>query len=266
MSGFLSAVGSTVFQAAYELSPIVLTGGIAGAGLGGILPLVTLTEGNNLIASLISGAPITGDNFFAHFRPLPGASLIENQIGRYPFANQSIAANAMIKMPLRVSLLMTCPVRNPGGYTSKLMTFTSLQDALTRHTAAGGTYTVATPSYIYTDCVLISLKEVGGGGGEKQSQINWQWDFEQPLISIAAADAAQNAQMAALSSGVQTTGATSGPSTTIGAVGTDTGAGGNTPAGNDMSYDAAHATIVNASLDIQSRQGTLGEQILHGQA
>lgn len=208
--------GRTIFRLGYEISPIVLVGGWAAGMSGGYMPIVALTETANFILGLLRGsADLTLDDFFAHFRPAPGSTLIDNQIGRYPFANQTVAANAIITQPLKVSLLMVCPVRAEGGYTNKLITMTALQQTLAQHNVSGGTYIVATPSYVYANCVMTGMRDVSSGE-TKQPQTAWQLDFEQPLITLAEAQAAQNSLMSKLTAGLPTDGALSGPGVAAG--------------------------------------------------
>lgn len=202
----------TIFQLGFDISPIILTAGIASFIPGEMLPIVALTEGPNFLTGLLSGNIETSlDNFFAHFIPLPGTTLIDNQIATYPFANQAIAANATITQPLRVSLRMVCPVKETFGYATKLATMSALQAAIAEHTNLGGLYTVATPSFIYTNCLLTQLRDVSTGE-TRQSQVTWQWDFIQPLVSLQQAQAAQDALMTKLTNGLPTDGSWSGPS------------------------------------------------------
>jgi hypothetical protein len=208
--------GGTAWKLSFQLSPIILTGGIAQNVPGGMLPIISITEALNFTLGLLSGAnDLDLDNFFANFEPLPGSRLASNQYGKYPFANQAVAANAVIQQPLTISLLMRIPVRQPLGYAAKLATMSALQQAITQHTQSGGTFTVATPSYIYTNCLLDDLRDVSSGQS-KQPQTAFQWDFEQPLITLAQAQQAQNSMMSKISSGVQTDGSLSGLSPTIG--------------------------------------------------
>src|SRR5882672_9526000 len=81
------------FQLSYELSPIYLTSGVAAKSIGGVISLLSLIN-------YASGASM--DEQFAHFMPVPGSTLVENEFSQYPFANQQIAANAMIAQPLQV--------------------------------------------------------------------------------------------------------------------------------------------------------------------
>ena len=194
-------IGESIYQLSYEISPIILSGGLAKSIPGGLLPIIAITEAANFGFSILNGQnPLNLNNFFGHFRPLPGASLVSNDIAMYPFANQSYAANAIIAKPLNISMLMNCPANANGGYISKMITFTALKAALDAHNQAGGTFVVATPSYIYLNCILTSLTDVSRPDSQ-QPQNAWQFDFMQPLI----AQGAQNtlgALMSALEGGL----------------------------------------------------------------
>ena len=197
--------GLAIFKLGFQLSPIILTGGIAESSWNplGLLPIVALTEGFglNAVIGLASGSEnVELDGFFANFEPLPGATLIQNQVAVYPFANQAIAANAMITQPLQISMLMKCPVRNPAGYATKLATMMMLQAALESHNRKGGTYTVITPSYLYIDCVMVGMRDVSGGETE-QKQWCWQIDFLQPLVSLQSANNALSSLMSKMGDG-----------------------------------------------------------------
>ena len=197
--------GLAAYRLAFTLSPIILVGGIAGSLPA--LPIISLTQSLGFINGVLSGGgDIDPNNFFANFLPLPSSSLIDNQYGQYPFANQFVAANATIVQPLTISMLMICPARGAGGYATKLATITMLQNALTQHSALGGYYIVATPAYIYPNCLLTRLTDVSTGESI-QRQFKYQWDFWQPLITLQQAQAAQSAQMQQLSA--QTPGGTS---------------------------------------------------------
>lgn len=218
MSGTLSTVGRFAFQLAFQASPIILQDGIASLIPGNYLPIIALTETLSIVNGLFTGSlPTSLDDLFCQFVPLPGASLVNNQIGMYPFANRQIAANAIIQQPLNVSLLMIAPVKDTGGYVSKIATFTALQWALQQHNNTGGTYTIATPAYVYTDCVMTGMRDATAGDG-KQAQVTWQLDFIQPLISQSAAAAAFNGLMGQIANGLPPSTAAAGP-----AAGTATG-------------------------------------------
>lgn len=190
----------------YEISPIVLVNGIASQVSGQLLPVISLTQAQDFKNGILqSSDPIDFNDFVGHFEPLPGATLLDNQIGEYPFANQQIAANAIISMPLKVSMLMIAPAPSNGGYNQKLAAFTSLQQSLYQHTLLGGTYIVATPSYIYDGMLLTGLRDVSSND-TVQPQTRWQWDFVQPLLTLAQAASAQSTLLNRSSSGLQTFG------------------------------------------------------------
>lgn len=176
-------IGKSIYQTAYEISPIILSGGLADLIPGKLLPIVAITQAANFGFNLLSGNnPLDLNNFFGHFRPLPGATLVDNDVAMYPFANQSYAANAIIAKPLRISMLMNCPANVQGGYVSKLITFSALKAALDKHNQAGGTYTIATPSYVYIGCLLTNLVDVSRPDSQ-QPQNAWQFEFMQPLTA-----------------------------------------------------------------------------------
>jgi hypothetical protein len=190
--------GLSAFTLAFTISPIVLQNGIAQNIPGGVLPLISITESLNFTAGLLSGGdPLDFDDFFAHFVPLPGSSLNRQVIGKYPFANQAVAANAVIQQPTNISLRMICPAKGDGGYAIKLATMTALQAAIKKHNASGGTYIVATPSFIYTNCIFLDLPDVSRTD-DKQAQNTYQWDFEAPLLTLQDAQAAQSGLMSQL--------------------------------------------------------------------
>lgn len=179
----MTNLAKSVFQTAYEISPIILTGGLAENIPGKMLPIVALTQAANFGFTLLSGNnPLNLNSFFGHFRPLPGSTLVDNDIAMYPFANQNYAANAIIAKPLRLSMLMNCPANIQGGYVSKLITFTALKAALDKHHQSGGSYTIATPSYVYLGCLLTNLIDVSRPDSQ-QPQNAWQFEFTQPLLS-----------------------------------------------------------------------------------
>jgi hypothetical protein len=215
----MSSSGKDQFQLSYQISPIILTNGIA-ANVSGGIPIVSLTNSDLFNDGLLSSgsADRSLDDYFAQFVVLAGGTLIDNQLGKYPFANQQVASNAVITQPLTVSVRMICPVREAGGYSAKLATITALRSSFADHVNSGGTYTVATPFYTYLDGILLSMRDVSGGES-KQAQYAWQLDFEFPLLTLEAANEAQSALMSKISSGAEVPGdppAWSGLSATIG--------------------------------------------------
>jgi hypothetical protein len=197
---------STVFKLGFEISPVILTNGIAENIPGKMLPIVSITEAANFVTGLLDGGSVLSlDNFFAHWVPIPGSTLANNQIGQYPFANQTVAANAIIAQPLQISMRMICPVKTSGGYAAKLVTISALQAALASHNNSGGTYTIATPSFLYTNCVMLGMKDISNGQS-KQVQTEWQFDFLQPLVALADAQSALNGLMSKISGGTPISG------------------------------------------------------------
>lgn len=195
--------GQAAYRLSFNVSPIILTGGVAGFIPGGMLPIISITESLNFAIGLLSeGADnIDLESFFCYFQPIGGSTFIDQAIGQYPFANQAVAANATIAQPLRISMEMICPARAPGGYATKLATMTALQTTLAQHNASGGTYTVATPSRFYDDCIMTQMVDTSGGA-DKQVQSKWRIDFVQPLLTLQQAARAQNSLMGKMSSGV----------------------------------------------------------------
>ena len=178
--------GLALYDYTFRITPIFLTGGIAGAIPGAALPIIAIFQPSLFTAiTSLASSDFVLDNFFAHFRPLPGATLINQDLGRYPFANQAVAANAVIQEPLTVSMLMVTPVRPPDNVLFKFVTMQAAKAAVDQHNNSGGTYTVLTPSYPYTNGIMrrwVALPDEG-----TQSQNMWQLDFEFPLISLQAA-------------------------------------------------------------------------------
>ena len=183
-----------------------------------MLPIIAITEAQSFTQGILTGsANIDLNSFFAYFRPIPGASLADNQYGKYPQANSGVAANAVIKQPLALSMLMICPARNEFAYQNKLTTMQALQSAIDQHTNLGGTFTVCTPSFIYTNLLLTRLVDASLGE-TKQPQNAWQWDFEAPLLTLQQLQQVQNNLMQQLTNGGQINGtpAWSGLSPSVG--------------------------------------------------
>ena len=204
MSGSIFA---PIFQLGYQISPIILVGGIAQNLPTGMLPIIAITEGVSLLTGLLAGSfPTSLDQFFAQFTVIPSGKLISQLIGHYPFANQAVASNAVITEPLTVSVRMDCPANGPGTYVAKLAVLTALQAGLSMHNTQGGLYTIATPSFIYTNCIMTALTDISGAGSA-QVQYQWQFDFEQPLVTLAAGQQAYSSLMNKIAGGTQVSGA-----------------------------------------------------------
>lgn len=203
------------FRLSFEISPIIFTGGIAANIPGGMLPVLSIAQALSFADGLLGGSDFDIQNPFAHFSILPGGTLLDYKVGLYPFANQSVAANAVIKEPLTLSMLMKCPANSENGYSSKLAVISALQSSFDQHNQQGGTYTVATPSFIYTNLLLIRISDASDQES-KQVQNAWKLDFLKPLVTLQDAQQAQNSMMSAITNGVQTDGSTSGIGQTVG--------------------------------------------------
>lgn len=190
------SAGGEQFKSLYEMDPIILCGGIAGA-----------SYTNTLLLSSLAG------NLSIRFRPMPGSSVLSAQAAQYPYANQAVAANAIIQQPLRFSMMGVCPASPESvKYLAKNAAFSGLIQSLTRHNNLGGLYGVKTPAYTYSNCLLLDVADISG---EQSDQVQWAWrfDFFQPLITLDQAQQAYNSLMGALHAGTPIAGqpAWSGP-------------------------------------------------------
>lgn len=216
--------GAAAFRLQFAVSPIIMTGGIASGISGGALPVLQLSQAISFVGGLLSpgSATLNLDDYFAYFQPLPGGTLIDQQIGMYPFANQTVAANATIQQPLTISMLMICPVGNGSGYTTKPSIMQGMVQSFKQHNTSGGLYTILTPSFPYIDAVMLNMTDVSGG---QTRQVQWQYklDFLLPLVTLQQATGAYNSLMGQINGGLPTNGAQSGAGgfigTTAGAVG-----------------------------------------------
>lgn len=189
------------YDLGFQVSPVILTGGLASGIPGGMLPIMGLLGGMAGFAQgLLTTGALSMQDFPWRFVPIPGSTAIAQTAATYPFANRRIAANATVEQPKNVSLRMIAPVNQAGGFITKLPLFTSLQSSLSQHNNTGGTYIVVTPSLIYPNCLLLNVSDVTpDGSGQKQTM--WQWDFVQPLISQQQATGALNGLMNMISGG-----------------------------------------------------------------
>jgi hypothetical protein len=191
--------GRTQFQISYELSPIILVGGIAATMSGGMLPILAVLQSQDFTNGILSGptADVSYGNTFATFRPMTGGTLIVNQIGQYPFANQTVAANAIIAQPINISMIMDCSPRQSGDLLNRQAVISNLKQTLDNHTKLGGYYAVATPGYLYQNLVLLGIRDITGGE-TKNSQTTFQWDFVAPLITQEDQNGSTNSLMTTL--------------------------------------------------------------------
>jgi len=218
--------GTAQWILSYELSPIIFCNGIASQAPGGVLPIISITEADSFPSGILgAGGPIDVNDYFAHFLPAPGATLGENQIGEYSFANQAVAGNALIAQPLYVSMIMVCPARGADGFAVAKAKMTALVSAMAQHDAMGGTYTVVTPKYDYTNLVRLRMPDASTAQTH-QAQNTYQIDFKAPLLTLEQAQQAQSSLMAKLGNGAMIQGQPtwSGTSPTVGQTGSLAGA------------------------------------------
>jgi hypothetical protein len=162
----------------FQQSPIFLTGG-TGIATGGDIPITSYTgKGDGTLP-------------FAVYMPVPGASLLKNLVSTFPFANQAVAANAIIQQPIELSMMMVCPVPPGGSWKKKLSVLTGLITTVNQHINAGGLFNVMTPSFPYTNGLLTSVRDVSQNE-TRQPQYKYQWDFFFPLITLLQAQAVLN--------------------------------------------------------------------------
>lgn len=193
------------FANSYEVSPIILMGGSAANAPGGGIPIVSILQAQAFSQGLTSTAT-PGGAPFATFTVPAGDMLIDNDVAHWPLANQATAANAVISKPLHVSLRMICPAGEAVSYTEKQAVMTALKSTLDQHIAAGGWFSVATPSFIWQTALLLSLTDVSEVTEGGQVQLAWEWLFEQPIITDQQAQVVMNQAMAKISSGTQVSG------------------------------------------------------------
>lgn len=187
------------FQISYEISPIILVAGIAQGMPGNMLPIICILQSADFSDGILTGptTDISYNNTFATFKVMSGGTLVSNQIGKYPFANQTVAANAIISQPLNISVEMHCPPRMTGDQIARNAVISNLKESLDNHNASGGYYALATPAYLYQNLILTSLRDITGGD-TKNSQVAFQWDFEAPLITQDDTEGSTSALMSTL--------------------------------------------------------------------
>lgn len=191
-----------LYKLGFEISPVILSGGLASAIPGGMLPIVALTQSASFVTGLTSGGLNLDnlDKYFCHWKAAAGGSMINYDIGQYPFANQTVAANALMAQPLNITLTMTAPINENTGAMTKLATLSALQAALQAHSNLGGTFIVATPALIYSGCILRTVRDITSGGQATPQEV-WQWEFQQPLVTETAAASAVNSLLSKIDGG-----------------------------------------------------------------
>lgn len=190
LGGILNSTGRNVLKLGYEISPILLTGGVA-EKLKGTVPILLYTQAVATMNGLIAGG-LHGhlnipdlDNMWCTWNQLGNSTLVDNDVATYPFANQTLAANAVVTQPLTVSMQMRCPPRGPGAMVTKLATLQALSAVLNKHVTMGGTFVVITPGQIYTDMILKKMTDTSPQP-DKQPSSQFRLDFVRPLTQIDA--------------------------------------------------------------------------------
>lgn len=212
--GLLSTASRDIYTLAFQVSPIIFVNGIAKSVPGKMLPFIfTVGELVGIVQGLASGG-LSMSAFPVYFVPVPGGQAIAQTAATYPFANQNVAANAVVKQPKSLSLRMLMPVRATAGYATKLALFSAIQATFEKHNDMGGLYTVATPAMIYEDMVMLDAVDITSGD-TKQQQIDWQINFTQPLVTASSAKYAYSNMMAKAAGGQKSAGNWSGLSSSV---------------------------------------------------
>ena len=196
----ISTAFRDIWDMAFQITPIFFSGGIASQVPGGLLPIATFTAPGVLYSFLTTGNYSL--DAFPKFVMIPGSTIVNFTVGNYPFANQQVAANAMIQQPRSVSMRLIAPVNQPGGYAIKLGFWEVLSEVITAHNNQGGSFLVLTPAKVYPGMLLTLITDITSGEGN-QPQIEWQFDFVQPIISVQSAIAAMNNLTKKISSGLK---------------------------------------------------------------
>lgn len=181
------------FKMRYEYAPILLKNGIAEKYSEKLMSILQLTEQNDY--------PSSETGYFGYFSFVNGGTFMQNSVAQYPFANQYTAANAIIRQPNSVSLLMTCPARTNVPLDRRQATFQALLSALDRHISLGGMFVIYTPMAIFDNCLLLSARD-SSSGDHAFLQNGIVFDFQQPQIMTEEdAKKATNATMKKINSG-----------------------------------------------------------------
>jgi hypothetical protein len=205
-----ASAAATGKQLSFQVNPIILTGGVAANIPAGVLPLAQLFYGTSPTGLGLPYNPNKLDDAFGAFNVLPGGTLIAQAVAKYPFANQHVAANAVIAEPLTLSVIMDAPMRGPQPFDVKSAIFSALKATLDAHNNVGGLYTVYTPAFMYQNLVLLSLTD-NSRGNNSLPQNAWRFDFEKPLVAQEDVELALNQLMSKVSNGTPTQPNQSGP-------------------------------------------------------
>lgn len=144
------------------------------------------TELVGTLNGLISGA-VRGnvnlpdlDNTWCHWQNSTKNTLINNSISQYPYANQTVAANALVTQSPSISMQMVCPPRGSGAMLAKILTIQSLISLLNKHCQLGGYFNIITPGQFYTKMLLTSVTD-SSPDATSQPASQYTFQFTRPL-------------------------------------------------------------------------------------
>jgi hypothetical protein len=207
-------------QLLYQLTPIWLQNGIASGPIGGYMPILSILNYEVWSALNTQNASAAADwnfeNAFAIFQPAPGGSLVKQSIAEYPFANLNVAANATLRNPINVSMIMSTPMKENSAWAMKQSRMSNLKAVLDAHNNLGGTYIVFTPAYIYNNMCMENLTDVSTAVSPLP-QNTWRWDFTAPLVAISDVLGVESNLIQKLTLGLQTSGQLTSALTAVGA-------------------------------------------------
>jgi hypothetical protein len=220
----------------FQIAPIILVNGIASSIPGSAVSILAVTgptllqgpQGTNLLNALVSAdSAIAGtfyaggsganlgnfvnlDNAFGAFNVLSGGTLSVNTVPKYPLGDMTMAANAIVREPINISLIWDTPMRDDNAWAVKIAVFQMLKGVLDLHNNSGGVYSIMTPAYTYDNCILTALTD-NSRSNSPVPQNAWKFDFERPMV-VTTDDLAQaqNIFMNHMTQGLPTTGATAG--------------------------------------------------------
>jgi hypothetical protein len=198
----------SAYKVRYQIAPIILTGGIAQNVPGGMISMLAGSNPNLILPTLYSegaqrnlldalnpsgqiigtqGDPSTSPGFsnfddaFGAFNVLAGGTLCVQTVPKYPLADMTLAANAIVREPLTLSLIWDTPMRGANAWDTKLTVMQALKMMLDQHNNAGGLYAVMTPAFFYENLILTALTD-NSRGGNSLPQNAWRFDFERPMV------------------------------------------------------------------------------------
>lgn len=170
---FINTAARQRFRMQYEYAPILLKNGIAESYPEKVMSILQLTQQN--------GYPADDSGYFGYFSFVNGGTFMQNTVAQYPFANQYTAANAIVRQPNNISLLMTCPARSNMPLDLRQAIFHSVIASLVRHIELGGMFVVFAPMAIMQNCLLLAVRD-SSSGENAALQNGMIFDFTQPQI------------------------------------------------------------------------------------